>query len=236
MELGQYFSQGDQIIAISADQASHFAKTECQDFNPIHDPDNKRFCVPGDLLFSIALNKYGVSKSMTFNFTGMVGADMGLNFPETNEDFILISNEKDKGVMEIERAGEIEYDNAFIDALISKYVLFSGQNFPSLLMPLMKEHNVMFNPARPLVMYNSMSIEFDYFKVEGELDLVLSKAKMESEPKRATSFIYFDIVDRPNGNVIGRGVKKSVLAGLKTYDHQAITDFANAYEARRGAF
>jgi hypothetical protein len=236
MKLECYFSKNEEAISVSAEQASQFAKVECQDFNPIHDPDNKRFCVPGDLLFSIALHKYGVSKSMTFSFTGMVGADMGLNFPASDKNVITISNAKDKSVMEIERSGESEHSKAFIDGLISKYVLFSGQNFPSLLMPLMKEHNVMFNTARPLVMYNSMSLEFETFEIEGNLDLVLSKAKMEPEPKRATSFIYFDILDTANGNVIGKGVKKSVLAGLKVYDHQLITDFANAYEARRGSF
>jgi len=236
MVLGNYFSTNKNLLSVSGEQASLFAKQECQDFNPIHDPDNKRFCVPGDLLFSIALHKYGISQAMTFSFTGMVGADMGLNFPEIESDQIVILNEKEKSVLEIARSGDKTHCSDLIEGLIEKYVLFSGQNFPSLLMPLMKEHNVMFNPARPLVMYNSMSLEFKTFEIKGKVDLVLSKAKMEAEPKRATSFIYFDILDDATGEVIGSGVKKSILAGLKPYDHEAITDFAIAYEARRGQF
>ena len=78
MLLAPFYTKNANLIRISAQQASNFAKLQCFDFNPIHDPDNKRFCVPGDLLFSLALNIYGVSESMSFTFTNMVGADMGL--------------------------------------------------------------------------------------------------------------------------------------------------------------
>ena len=44
---------------VSAEQGSRFAKEVAGDFNPIHDHDSKRFCVPGDLLFAIALSDFG---------------------------------------------------------------------------------------------------------------------------------------------------------------------------------
>ncbi len=37
------------------------------DFNPIHDEDNKRFCVPGDLLFSVLLANVGLSQKCVSN-------------------------------------------------------------------------------------------------------------------------------------------------------------------------
>ena len=58
MQLDEYYSDGNGHIAISREQASDFAKGVAGDFNPIHDVDAKRFCVPGDLLFSLALHTW----------------------------------------------------------------------------------------------------------------------------------------------------------------------------------
>lgn len=234
MLLAPFFSKQDNILRISAEQASTFAKVQCFDFNPIHDPENRRFCVPGDLLFSLALHTYGVSASMSFTFTNMVSADMGLNFPETDEDFIVITNEQGKSVLEIKRQGEINHDTVFIESLIKNYGQFSGQNFPTLLMPLMEKHGVMFNPARPLVMYNSMSFDFQHFDVSHGMKLKLSESTMEVEPKRANSFLHFDIFD--DDKVVGKGVKKLIVAGLRPYNIEVLAPFLKAFEERRDAF
>lgn len=234
MLLAPFYTEKDNHIYVSAEQASTFAKRQCFDFNPIHDPDNKRFCVPGDLLFSLALHTYGVSESMSFTFTNMVGADIGLIFPESDDNLIVITNASGKSVLEIERKGKINTDSDFIESLIKNYGQFSGQNFPTLMMPLMKEHGVMFNTKRPLVMYNSMSFEFDSIDFENEMQLKLAYNTMQVEPKRANSYLHFEMFD---GDIVaGKGIKKMVLAGLKPYDHEVLTAFATAYEARRDSF
>lgn len=234
MLLAPFFTKNNNLISVSAQQASDFAKLQCFDFNPIHDPENKRFCVPGDLLFSLALHVYGVSESMSFTFTNMVGADVGLVFPETDADTIIITNEQGKSVLEIERKGCINKDKQFAESLIKNYGQFSGQNFPTLLMPLMKEHGVMFNPSRPLVMYNSMSFEFSRVDFNDRMQLKLANSSLDVEPKRANSFLHFDLFD--GEKLAGKGIKKLVIAGLKPYDHEVITEFAKGYEARRDAF
>ncbi|MEX2365607.1 MAG: DUF3581 family protein, partial [Pseudohongiellaceae bacterium] len=68
----------DNTISISAEQGSAFAKEIAGDFNPIHNIGAKRFVVPGDLLFALVLNRYGLSKSMSVRFSGMVGPDREL--------------------------------------------------------------------------------------------------------------------------------------------------------------
>jgi len=234
MLLAPFYTKNANLIRISAQQASNFAKLQCFDFNPIHDPDNKRFCVPGDLLFSLALNIYGVSESMSFTFTNMVGADMGLIFPETKDNTIIITNEQGKSVLEIERKGKINTDTQFIESMIKNYGQFSGKNFPTLLMPLMKKHGVMFNPNRPLVMYNSMSFEFSNIDFDNQMLLELADSTLEVEPKRANSFLHFDIFD--GQKLAGKGIKRMVVAGLREYDHDVITEFVKGYEARRDAF
>lgn len=234
MFLTPYYNQQEKQILVSAEQASTFAKKECHDFNPIHDPDNKRFCVPGDLLFSLALQEYGVSESMSFTFTNMVGDNMPLLFPKSDAKEIVVTNAQGKSVLEISRSGNVSNDPQLIESIIKNYVVFSGQNFPSLLMPLMKKHQVMFNPARPLVMYNSMNFEFDSLSLTNPLKVELAESKLEVEPKRANNFLHFDIFD--GDKVIGRGIKTMVVAGLKPYDHESITTFTENYLARRNAF
>jgi hypothetical protein len=234
MLLDPYYSQKDNSITISATQASTFAKKECQDFNPIHDPDSKRFCVPGDLLFALALKEYGVSESMNFTFTNMVGDSVALNFPKDSGDHIVVTNDQGKSVLEITKSGNSSDDIELIESLIKKYVVFSGQNFPTLLMPLMKQHQVMFNPARPLVMYNSMNFEFDTLSLNNPVHVELAESTLEVEAKRANEFLHFDIYD--GDKVIGRGVKTVVVGGLKPYDHDSITAFAENYLANRNAF
>lgn len=234
MLLDSYYTQHDNTIIITANQASTFAKKECQDFNPIHDPDSKRFCVPGDLLFSLALKEYGVSESMSFTFTNMVGDSMPLIFPEASGEHIVITNTQGKSVLEITKKGKTSHDPDFIESIIRNYVVFSGQNFPTLLMPLMEKHQVMFNPARPLVMYKSMNFEFDNLNLSNPLYVKLADSYLEVETKRANNFLHFAIFD--GENVIGRGIKTMVIGGLKPYEHEAITSFSDNYLARRNAF
>ncbi|MEI6896145.1 MAG: DUF3581 family protein [Psychromonas sp.] len=234
MLLAPFHSNKNNVISVSAQQASDFAKLQCFDFNPIHDPENRRFCVPGDLLFSLALNFYGVSESMSFTFTNMVGADVGLIFPETDANLIVITNEQGKSVLEINRKGKINKDSHFVESLIKNYGQFSGQNFPTLLMPLMKEHGVMFNPKRPLVMYNSMSFEFSSVEFNNAMHIELADSSLEVEPKRANSYLHFDLFD--GEKLAGKGVKKLVIAGLREYDHEEISAFVTDYEARIASF
>ena len=91
MFLNKFYDTHKGNITIAAEQASMFAKEVAHDFNPLHDVDAKRFCIPGDLLFSLALKKYGLSQNMHFIFSGMVGHGIPLNFPDTDEDQIDIN-------------------------------------------------------------------------------------------------------------------------------------------------
>ena len=47
-----FYAQRGEYVVISAEQASRFAKSVAGDYNPIHNPDARCFCVPGDLLFT----------------------------------------------------------------------------------------------------------------------------------------------------------------------------------------
>ena len=81
MFLDNFYNQNQSELTISAEQGSSFAKTISNDFNPIHDPDSKRFCVPGDLLFALVLQRYGLSQDMSFSFAGMVAEILACCFP-----------------------------------------------------------------------------------------------------------------------------------------------------------
>ena len=162
MFLKDFYNVHDGYVSIDAEQASMFAKEIAHDFNPLHDVEAKRFCVPGDLLFSLALEKYGLSQNMHFIFSGMVGHDVLLNFPDTDADQIDVNDSQGKTYLQIERSGELSRDSALIESFIRDYVAFSGQNFPYVLVPLLAQENVMFNINRPLVIYESMTLSFHH--------------------------------------------------------------------------
>jgi hypothetical protein len=233
MLLTPYFSESNGIVSIGSEQASRFAKNIGNDFNPIHNPGAKRFCIPGDLLFSMVLSKFGLSQSMQFRFTGMVGDNAQLTFETEDDNHLVIVDNQGKRIVEIERSGEITHSRDVVELFIRSYVGFSGQNFPSLLLPLMAKHQVMFNPARPLVMYDSMSFTLKNLDFTA-LQLDMSESLLDVQGKRAEQQIHFVM---KQGDVhIGHGLKKLVLGGLKPYDEPAILDFTQGYHAGRDAY
>ncbi|NMS58478.1 DUF3581 family protein, partial [Vibrio parahaemolyticus] len=120
-------------------QARHFAKRVAGDYNPIHDEDNKRFCVPGDLLFAVLLSKEGVSQKMRFNFSGMVNDGVALHIENKCDKESAVVDEAGKEYLHMSREGETNHDPAFIEHVVTNYVQFSGMNFPHIMVPLMEE-------------------------------------------------------------------------------------------------
>jgi len=96
MFLQSFYTESDNQFSVSGEQGSQFAKQICNDYNPIHDPDSKRFCVPGDLLFALSLNNYGLSEKMNFDFSGLVPADKLLVFPISDSSELVIKDEREK--------------------------------------------------------------------------------------------------------------------------------------------
>lgn len=262
-------------ITISAEQGSRFAKEIAGDFNPIHNADAKRFCVPGDLLFAIALNRYGLHASMQFNFLDMLAADAAFTCPTIDSDSTAPSlsdeslsaisttsstanstnisstlstafsttlsttrlpqliDHKGKPLLGIAASGEQTHEPAKINQLIRNYVRFSGQNFPHILVPLMRQSGVMINPARPLVIYESMAFELDNVNAQ-DISLTLEDSTLDANGKRGNVALIFSL--QSNGKTIGRGLKKLVLSGLRDYDESTMTELADSYLASRDAY
>ena len=107
MFLKDFYSRDGQLFQITPEQASQFAKSIADDYNPIHDPDARRFCVPGDLLFALVLSEYGVSQEMSFSFDGMLGANRPILFPDApGETFAIQDAESAMKAMRAKLHGE----------------------------------------------------------------------------------------------------------------------------------
>lgn len=220
------------LITISAPQASRFAKTMAGDFNPLHDEDAKRFCVPGDLLFALVLQNDGLFQHMEFSFLELLPADVELLFTRQSAASYNIADANGKNYLAVDRAGNSTRDERKTESLVRSYIAFSGQNFPHILVPLMKDKGVMINPSRPLVVYESMSFQLDTLDFENP-QLSLSNAELEIEGKRGNAFLYFDV--HSSDKLIGTGRKKLVLGGLRPYDEQALDVLVNDYLSRQAA-
>lgn len=233
MFLDDYYDNDNEGIRVSRKQASDFAKKVAGDFNPIHDEDAKRFCVPGDLLFALVLNKYGLSQHMHFTFSGMVGDDVDLIFPEAGAEPIMIADSNGKGYLNIEHEGQTSQDPELIQNLTRHYVEFSGQTFPHILVPLMAEHNVMINPDRPLVIYESMTIDMERLDISNP-QLELSHSTLEVDGKRGSVCLEFLLL--VGGEVVGKGKKNMVLSGLREFEQATIDQVVHNYAARKQAY
>ena len=233
MFLDSFFNQNETDLTISAEQGSRFAKAVSNDFNPIHDADSKRFCVPGDLLFAIALQRYGLSQEMQFTFSGMVSADLGLVFPEAPAEKFEIVDGGGKCYLQVERSADAVFEQAMIEQLVRSYVLFSGQNFPYILVPLMAEQNVMINPARPLAIYQSMSLHLDRLDLQ-QPSVELADTRMVVEGKRGDVELQFRLMD--GDHIVGSGVKKIILSGLREYQQAAVDEMVADYKSWQANF
>ncbi|MGZ4960041.1 MAG: DUF3581 domain-containing protein [Methylomonas sp.] len=233
MFLKNFYDVRGDSICIAAEQASMFAKEVAHDFNPLHDVDAKRFCVPGDLLFSLVLDKYGLSQHMHFIFSGMVGHGVLLNFPDTDADRIDVTDNQGKTYLQIERSGSTTHDKGLIETLIRDYVAFSGQNFPYVLVPLLAKENVMFNIDRPLVIYESMTLDLKKLDFHAPR-LEMLEPKMEVNGKRATAYLHFQI--KAGDEVVGAGFKKLAVSGLRDYEEAPMQAFVDEYLARKNGY
>lgn len=233
MFLDEFHTGADGHICITAQQASRFAKEIAGDFNPIHDTDAKRFCVPGDLLFSLVLARYGLSPKMNFSFKGMVGAGVPLKFTETPDDLVDIADDAGKVYLQVERHGAPSRDQRLVENLARSYVAFSGRNFPHFLKPLMARKGVMFNPDRPLVIYESMSFDLEHLDFTDPV-LELSDSELNVNGKRGDAVLQYRI--SAGGETVGSGSKKLVISGLRDYDEERLQRFIEYFTIRRAEY
>ncbi len=233
MFLNPYFSSQDKQFQFTREQASHFAKKVAGDFNPIHDEDSKRFCVPGDLLFAVLLTQEGISKKMRFKFSGMVNNGIALHIENKCDKESAVVDEAGKEYLHMSREGEVSHDADFIEHVVINYVQFSAMNFPHIMVPLMEEKQMMINPQRPLVIYESMEVEFDRLDLTNP-EVEYTGATFDVEGKRGVVTMGFAFKEQ--GEVVGRGMKRMVASGLKPYDQSDIDNLVNRFNDRKDSF
>ncbi|MFV0575279.1 MAG: DUF3581 domain-containing protein [Vibrio sp.] len=233
MFLTPYFSSKNNTFEFTRQQASHFAKKVAGDFNPIHDEDSKRFCVPGDLLFAVLLQQEGISQKMSFRFSGMVSDGIALTVEEKGEHDSAVVDANGKEYLHMHHEGDVNKDQTFIEHVVTNYVQFSGMNFPHIMVPLMDEKQMMINTQRPLVIYESMDVEFSRLDLSHP-EVEFTGATFDVTGKRGVVTLNFDF--KEGEEVIGRGVKKMVASGLKPYQQADIDEFVSRYVARKEEF
>ena len=214
MFLDRFHSIQQGRIHITALQASRFAKEIAGDFNPIHDPDARRFCVPGDLLFAVVVSHFGLSAHMTFQFKSLLGDGVPLEFREPEQGRIELCDANGKVYLEVTRSGPSTRDETIIENFTRCYVAASGKNFPHTLQPLMESNGVMFNPDRPMVMYESMSLALDRLEASAP-ELELHDAQLAANGKRGNVTLEYRLLS--DHSPVGQVAKRLVLGGLRPY-------------------
>ncbi|OLQ70098.1 hypothetical protein BIT28_11245 [Photobacterium proteolyticum] len=233
MFLESYYSEQNGEFSFTREQASHFAKKVAGDFNPIHDEDNKRFCVPGDLLFSVVLSKVGLSQKMRFEFAGMINDGIAISVDQKSNDDLSMIDGSGKEYLHIIREGDTTLNQDLIEQVTKSYVQFSGMNFPHIMVPLMESKQIMINPTRPLVIYESMELDFERLDISSPT-VELTGSDIDVDGKRGSVTLKFCF--KENGEVVGTGRKRMVMSGLKPYCQNDIDDLVNRFNQRKDDF
>ena len=228
MFLKPFYTQQGSCFSFSQQQASAFAKHIANDYNKIHDVDNQHFCVPGDLLFAVSLATFGLSEQISIDFTGKVKNDVDLQFTPFADNKCAIVNTAEQALMQLEMQGDNAHDEEIVTKLIKEYVHFSGKNFPNVMVPLMQEHQLMFNPSKALIMYRRMQINMTRVNLNN-ICLCYDDAVIEVRGKRATIIFKFNFYD--GDELVGTGHKEMLVSGLLPYEESAMDDVIAAYHA-----
>jgi hypothetical protein len=77
----------------------------------------------------------------------------------------------------------------------------------------------MFNPDRPMIMYQSMSLTLETLDAP-EPELELGSAELMPDGKRGNVELDYRLMSR--GTLAGQVAKKLVVSGLREYDAQAM--------------
>ena len=233
MFLQNYYSEENKKIHFSRQQASRFAKEIAGDFNPIHDPEAKRFCVPGDLLFALVMSKYGLSQRMRFTFSELVSDEVLLSLPDSVSAELDIDGDTGKTYLSLFREGDTSDDQNLIRDLTTSYVRFSGQTFPHILVPLMSDNGVMINPDRPLVIYESMAINLERLDIT-DPQLELTGSSLEVRGKRGAVHLEFQL--KASETIVGKGEKNMILSGLRAFDADKVETLVADYTRRKQTY
>ena len=165
---------------------------------------------------------------MHFTFSGMVTDEVTLVLPEESA-LLTLNGSNDKEYLTIEHTGDNSTNATLIDNLILSYVRFSGHTFPHILIPLMEQEGVMINPARPIVMYQSMLIDLERLDlVDIELELDKEKTTFDCNGKRGNICLAFNLI--AHGETVGRGEKHMVVSGLKPFEKDLVDSISADYD------
>ena len=132
--------------------------------------------------------------------------------------------------MNVTCTGEGTKDAELIASLSESYVQFSGQAFPHLLVPLMRDNNVMINPDRPLVMYQSMCITMDSLP-SAQVHFEFDSSSLTVNGKRGEVSLKYELKNE-QGEHIGHAHKSMLLSGLREYDEAQMNSVVEYYNER----
>ena len=222
--LNDFFQQDDNTLTFTREQASQFAKGVAGDYNPLHDTDAKRFCVPGDLLFSFVLLNYGISQEMHFSFENMITDASAITLPEAADTLVFADDSKT--YVTVTRSDDNDQDTARLESIVKQYVAFSGEAFPHVLVPAMSAKNLMINPKRPMVMYQSMSIHFERTDIKTPILEALPPV-FTADGKRGNITLPF--IWKDGDEVVGKGEKTMLVSGIVEYDKAAMDALIEKY-------
>ena len=156
----------------------------------------------------------------------MVDESRSLHFSASEASPLNLLDSAGKCYLSVERGGKNSREVGLVESLTRNYVEFSGHTFPHILVPLMSQHKVMINPARPIAIYQSMEIDLQRVDISSA-DLEYSDAHLAVEGKRGN--VRLDFLLKLSGETVGSGRKYMAIRGLRPFEQQVADDMVSRY-------
>ena len=170
---------------------------------------------------------------MRFEFAGMINDGIAISVDQKSNDDLSMIDGSGKEYLHIIREGDTTLNQDLIEQVTKSYVQFSGMNFPHIMVPLMESKQIMINPTRPLVIYESMELDFERLDISSPT-VELTGSDIDVDGKRGSVTLKFCF--KENGEVVGTGRKRMVMSGLKPYCQNDIDDLVNRFNQRKDDF
>lgn len=230
MDISEYYDCIDGEIHFNDLKASQFAKNVSNDQNPIHDHDNKNYCIPGDLIFSMCADVLGLGSETDLYLHHPIGKNSSILIKEAKDGFYLGRDQSGIKIFTYRKNGETT-DICDTGNFLNCFARVTETLFEDAIHPQLKQKGLMINPSSPSVVLTSISIRKSenskpVHKIKPDESVATGNVK---RAKVTAKYTMNDLYD----NSIGEARKTLFISGLREYCVASMSRYKKMLDLQR---
>lgn len=219
----------DSLFKFNAVACDAYARNVVKDFNPIHNHLAKNYCVPGDLIFALMVERGGVHGSMRMDFLNRVGKDSEYIFVSGKAGMALLDR-GNKVQAQLIGSGDASVCVKCISAVSDAVLSCTSSYFPYKMMRSLRAENLMLSGCRSLVILKSIEVNVSDLHFASDLTAVFCSSSLRHSGRRGTIDAHFQLVGG-NGQVLGQVIKTALIIGIERFNGKRSAQYLENYES-----